>query len=117
MKKNILFECNIKAKYTNQITNWKFARTDYSEWSEVKVQAKSPDSKRASTMATYRFPKGELTYSSPYLSWENLLYCGGYSVDGHPYLQNIVQQEKNCMRVLDISHTNMEFRKSRLKLS
>lgn len=89
-----MFECNKKSKYTNEILNWKFARTDYSEWSEVKVQAKRPDSKRASTMGTYRFPRAEPTYSSPYLSWENLLYCGGYSVDGNPYLQNVVQQEK-----------------------
>lgn len=58
----------------------------------VKVQTKPPN-KRAYTLMRYTYPNVALSVSSPYLSWENLNCCNGWTYD-ESYLVTAVQEGK-----------------------
>lgn len=61
-----------------------FERTDYKHRSKVKVH------KNGYNIRTYRFKNVEC-FKSPYISWENLNYCGGWACGNESYLYNAVQ--------------------------
>ena len=65
-----------------------FERTDYKKRTRVRVMNEHM------TFKTYRFDYIEgAVFNSPYLSWENLNYCGGWHYD-EDYLYTAVQKGK-----------------------
>lgn len=53
------------------------------------------------SLATYRFPKAEPPYFSPYISWANLDCCGGWRYD-EEYLKTAVQEGKKLYAGISI---------------
>lgn len=69
----------------------KIERTDFKRRSQVKVISYRDDGQH--THRTYRFNKTSNSFSSPFMSWENLDCCGGWAFDDK-YLTHAVQDGK-----------------------
>ena len=69
----------------------KIERTDFKRRSQVKVISYRDDDQH--THRTYRFNKTSNSFSSPFMSWENLDCCGGWAFD-EKYLTHAVQDGK-----------------------
>ena len=67
-------------------------KTDFVKRSQVKVVYVSDQGERH-TIRTYRFNRIDKKFLSPYISWENLDCCGGWSFD-EAYLDTAVQKGK-----------------------
>ena len=80
--RELLFQSNIGIR---------FVRETHKDICTIKVQSKYAN--RAHTLAKYTFPNVELSVSSPFLSWENLNCCGGWTYD-EKYLFTAVQEGK-----------------------
>ena len=76
----ILFESNRGIVFEKTVTR-----------NRCKVVVKNKDGNF--THMTYRYNNGVEPLSSPYISWENLNCCGGWSFD-ESYLQTAVQEGK-----------------------
>ena len=73
-----------------------FIRTDYTKRSKVIVRNK----KNPFIHRIYRFNKTDVVYESPFISWENLNYCGGWVCD-KKYLMTAVQDGKKLCATLE----------------
>lgn len=80
--RELLFQSNIGIQ---------FVRETHKDICTIKVQSRYAN--RAYTLAKYKFPNIELSVSSPFLSWENLNCCGGWTYD-EEYLLSAVQEGK-----------------------
>lgn len=78
----------------------KIERTDFKRRSQVKVISYHDDGQY--THRTYRFNNISESFSSPFLSWENLDCCGGWDFD-EEYLTHAVQDGKKLYAGITIS--------------
>lgn len=80
--RELLFQSNIGIRFVKEV---------HKGICTVKVQSRNAN--RAMTLMSYTFPNVELSVSSPFLSWENLNCCGGWTYD-EKYLFTAVQEGK-----------------------
>jgi hypothetical protein len=74
-----------------------FERTDYVNRSKVTVRSRN----NTISLMTYRFDNIKKTYTSPYISWENLNCCGGWAYD-ETYLHTAVHEGKKLCAGVNI---------------